>query len=219
MTPPFVLELGREFFASHQRAFVVWARTGPDDDLETLCRERGWFERPPEDGMPLILREGHFPAGPADVPSPTVVEARTDAEEYLSIVAAAYGMADAPCAIQKGVFFPVDSVLSDSATLVIVDHDGRPASGSTVVMNGGHACSLWTATAPFARDNRLGPECGRKACNVASERGARLVAAQSSQMGLAAWIKLGFDVVGSYRRFLSPPAHRLGAMHADPKGA
>ena len=64
--------------------------------------------------MPLVVRETDVPPGSDDrVPDP--ITTREQAEQYLAVVADAYGMAEAPVPLQEAIFFTPAS--SDSPNL------------------------------------------------------------------------------------------------------
>lgn len=193
----------RAFFAPRRRGFVVWARTSADDDLTALCRGAGFHERPPAVGMPLVVRERPLePAGPTE-PAITEIENVTAAEAYLSIVSDAYGMAGASVELQRAIFFTPTAVLDPAGVGLLLHAEGRPAAGAMALLHDTLACVLWVATSPWARGRGLGPAAMRAITDAAFHRGSTLVVAQSSQMGLPHWTRLGFSQVGHYHRFLA----------------
>jgi ribosomal protein S18 acetylase RimI-like enzyme len=200
----------QEFFAPRHRGFIVWTRTDADHDLIESCRARGWYERPPADGMPLIACVRDV-GGEIDE---RIVWARTPAHarEYLSVLAEAYEIPDAPQPMLEAIFLSPAALLAPQAIVALLCHEGRPAAGATVLLGHGVACLMWTATAPWARGNGFGPTCLRAVTHAAFERGARLAVGQSSQMGLRHWTALGFEVVSTYRRFLAPPPRCLSTF-------
>jgi len=190
------------FFAPKHRGFVVWTRSEADDDLADYAQSHGWFERPPEAGMPLVVRDRDIENGGGQR-VPEAITTTSQAERYLAVVAAAYGMEGAPPSLLQAIFFTPRSALADGAIAVLLEHEGREAAGAMAVIGDGVACALWAATAPWARGGGLGPVCMRAVTHAAFASGARLVFAQSSQMGLPHWRRLGFERIGTYRRFLA----------------
>jgi hypothetical protein len=199
----------RAFFAPRRRSFILWARDGPDEDLIALARARGWFERPPAEGMPLLLRDADVAEHPDD-PVPQPIGSAERAARYLEVVADAYGQAEAPESLQEAIFFSAEAALADEAVALLLDLEGRPAAGAMAVVHDEVACVLWVATANWARGHGLGPVCMRAVTRAAFARGATLVVAQSSQQGLPHWLELGFEHAGDYRRFLVPGARPPG---------
>jgi hypothetical protein len=199
-----LLERSREFFAPRRRGYIVWAR---DDDTDIIehCRAAGWHERPPVEGMPIIFLDRPLPPRESDH-QVRRVSTEADAETYLRVLAESYGMQDAPAAILHAVFCSPAAVLGEGAAAVLIDIDGATAACGLSVTLGDLACVMWTATSPWARGRGLGPVCLTATTNACFEAGARYIYGQSSQMGVPQWRKLGYDVIGSYHRFLAPPA-------------
>jgi GNAT superfamily N-acetyltransferase len=201
--PEVVIERGRGFFSPRRRGFVVWARGGADDDLTARCRAAGLHERPPAIGMPLVIRESPLEPGEAAEHVSTEITTETAAEDYLSILGDAYGMADAPAALRRAIFFTPAAVLHPAAVGLLLHADGRAAAGAMAVLTDDVACVLWVATSQWARGRGLGTASMRAITEAAFGRGATLIVAQSSQMGLPHWTRLGFSEVGHYHRFLA----------------
>jgi len=202
MAAPEAIALAQAFFTPRRRGFVVWARSGVDDDLVRCSRERGWFERPPAQGMPLMVCDAN-PEGGHDERALETITTPEQADHYLGVVADAYGMSQAPPPLLQALFFTPGAVLADGAIAVLLEDGGRPAAGAMAVIRDQLACVLWAATSPWARGRGLGPTCMRAITRAAFDRGAGLVVAQSSQIGLAHWTRLGFELIGTYRRFLA----------------
>jgi hypothetical protein len=204
--PETAVARARAFFVPLRRNFTVWTRVDADQDLIELCQASGWDERPPSEGMPIIVLRSAPGAGPEGTPEATEIVTRDDADAYVTIVADAYGMADAPVSLQRAIFFSPESVLAEDAIGMLVRSEGRPAAGTMVVRRRGVACHMWTGTATWARGRGAGPASARATVNAAFAAGDRLVVAQSSQMGLRHWLAMGYEVIGSYRRFMAPAA-------------
>jgi hypothetical protein len=198
-----VLERGREFFRPRRRGFVIWTRTGADDDLAGLCRASGFHERPPREGMPIVARTNRLAHDAVSDVARTEIDSPEAANDYLAIVADAYGMSEAPVELQQAIFFTPAAVLAPTAVGLLLQAEGRPATGAMAILADGVACVLWVATSHWARGRGLGRAGMWAITEAAFSRGATLVVAQSSQMGLPHWTGLGFDLIGHYHRFLA----------------
>jgi hypothetical protein len=208
VSPASTLEAARSFFAPRRRGYAVWIRDHADADLALAVREKGFFPRPPAEGMPgMVLSK--MPAEPPVVPDGARIERIVDvdaAHRYLLVVGEAYGMDGAPLELLAGVFFEPASALADNATAVLATLDGRPAAGAMSIHIEGVAGLYWAATVPWARGRGLGAACATLATRGGFELGARMAALQASQMGTEMWRALGFVEVTRYQRFLAPPA-------------
>jgi GNAT superfamily N-acetyltransferase len=204
-----VLARARNFFAPRRRGFVLWTRADADSDLIERCRTQSWHERPPVEGMPIIRIDRAQLRPPADAPpdAPPVDEVRTeaDAQEYLRVLADAYGVGEVPSEILDAIFCSPAAMLGAQSTALVTRVDGRAVAGSMVVTIGGLSCSLYTATVPAARRTGLGTVCLMAALRAVFDAGIEVVYAQSSQMGLKRWLEIGFEEIGHYHRFLVPP--------------
>ena len=84
------LREAREFFAARRRGFVVWTLDGADAELERLCRASGWTQRPPLEGMPILVCEGPLARQRDGGPAVKRIVTDADADAYLGLVALAY---------------------------------------------------------------------------------------------------------------------------------
>jgi ribosomal protein S18 acetylase RimI-like enzyme len=201
------LASARSFFSGARRSYAFWTREGADDDLADAVRAAGWFERPPADGMPAMVldepgEEGAAPRGVRIVP---VADLRAG-EDYLMVVARAYGLEGIDTPTAAAMFFDPACLLVPDAAAFVAYLGKTAVAGAMTVAGGGAAGIYWAATLPEARGRRLGELCARRAVCAGFELGGGLVALQSSQMGRSLWQRLGFREVGRYRRYLSPGA-------------
>jgi GNAT superfamily N-acetyltransferase len=198
------LARGREFFRGRRRGYAVWIRPAGDEELDAAARAAGYQQRPPVEGNALTMID-HTTGPPRRPEILEPIATQAQAEEYLEVIADAYGMAGAPRSLLEAVFFAPAAVLPDNVGSVIARVDGQAVAGATAIMSGDVIGILWVATRPALRGNGYGPECMRHIVDWGFERGARLAFAQSSQMGTPRWLKLGFEVAGYYRRHIAPP--------------
>jgi ribosomal protein S18 acetylase RimI-like enzyme len=201
------LALARDFFAGTRRSYAFWTREGADDDIARAVREAGWFERPPADGMPAMVLDE--PPAQRPVPRGVRLERISDrraGEDYLMVVARAYGLEGIEPRTAAAMFFDPACLLAPGAAAFAAYLGDTAVAGAMTVAGGGRGGVYWAAALPAARGRGLADLCARHAVAAGFELGEGIVSLQSSQMGLPLWRRLGFREVGRYRRYLSPGA-------------
>lgn len=200
------------FFAARRSGYVLWVRAHGDHDLERAARSASLheLERLPQLAMTEM---------PDDLPPPDGVELRraSDArtrEDYLALVANAWGMAQLPRDVAAQVFFDPESLAERSVAAFVAYFDGRPISAAMTHVSHGVALACQGATirrpAPGQRLPLPGPRglaasCLCEALKLStSELGAGLSLGQTSRLGAPTWIDLGYREISSYARFLVP---------------
>lgn len=217
-----VLERAGDFFGARRRGFALWAREHADRDLEQAATAAGLraLERIPE----LVMHEL-----PAYLPPPEGVQLRRadDArtrEDYLQLVAAAWGMADMPREVAARVFFDPDSLDVPNVAAFVAYYDGLPLSAAMTHVSHGVALGCQAATIRRPKKGQRLPRPGRpgqarglaESCLWAAlelsfaELGAELSLCQTSNLGAPVWLALGYRPFTSYARYVVPggPAGR-----------
>ena len=210
------LALANAFFGDRKSGFALWAREHGDDDLEAAAVSAGLreLERLPE----LVLDEL-----PAYVPPPDGVEIRPAAdaqtrEDYLAVVADAWGMGDMPRDVAARVFFDPDSLDEPNVAAFVAYYDGRPLSAAMTLVAHGAALGCQAATirrpkrgqrlppaAPPGERRGLAESCLWEALARSFDGlGARLSLCQTSVLGAPVWQGLGYRPFTSYARYLVP---------------
>jgi hypothetical protein len=216
LTPDQVMGLADRFFAARKSGYALWAREHGDDDLESAAVAAGAheLERLPE----LVLEDL-----PAYVPPPDGVEIRRAVgaqarEDYLGLVADAWGMGAMPRDVAAKVFFDPDSLAEDNVAAFVAYYDGLPLSAAMTLVS--HEVALGCQAATIRRPKkgqrlpRSGPPGERRglaeSCLWAAlqlsydELGARLSLCQTSGLGAPVWLGLGYRPFTSYARYLMP---------------
>jgi len=201
-----VFAAAESFFGPRRRGFAVWVRGDGDADLETTARSRGLWQRPPPEGNPGVAIDHP----PADEPPPAGVEVRridtdTGRRDYLSVVAAGYGLGALGLPLAEAVLFSLASLRSPSVDVFVAYRDGAPVAGTMVYLAAGTAGLYWVATVPAERGRRLGSATFRSAWAAGFANGATCAVAQASVLGAPIYLGLGFRVVTRYRRYLAAP--------------
>ncbi|HLJ02685.1 MAG TPA: hypothetical protein VKT31_04550 [Solirubrobacteraceae bacterium] len=216
-----VARAGR-FFGARKSGYALWAREHGDEDLEAVAAsaELQELERIPE----LVMYEvPAYVAPPEGVEIRRAADARTR-EDYLALVADAWGMGSMPRETAARVFFDPDSLDEPSVAAFVAYYDEMPLSAAMTHVSHGVALGCQAATLrrpkPGQRLPKPGPPGERRglaqSCLCAAleisfaELGARLSLCQTSNAGAPVWLGLGYEPFTSYGRYLMPvrPAAR-----------
>ena len=212
-----LLEESARFFAKRPRRYAVWVREHADQDLDRLVNERGYTALDP---VPELWMDELSP----ELPLPDGVELRpaTDAQtqqDYLQVVASAWGMGALPHALASQIFFDPESLNVPNVAAFVAYFDGLPLSGAMSFVTHGVALGCQAATVrrvpkghrlpdPGPRNERRGlaDGCLWEALKVSFERlGARGSVCQTSISGAPVWQRLGYRRFTSYGRYLAQP--------------
>lgn len=212
------LRRGNEFFGARKSGFALWARGHGDGDLEAAAVSGGLheLERLPE----LVLEQLpiHLPP-PAGVELRRALDAQTR-EDYLAIVADAWGMGSMPRDVAARVFFDPDSLAVPNVAAFVAYYDEQPLSAAMTLVTHGVALGCQAATirrpkpgqrlpppAPAGERRGLAESCLWEALELSFEElGARLSLCQTSNLGAPVWLGLGYEPFTSYARYLVPLA-------------
>jgi hypothetical protein len=194
----------------------MWAREHGDGDLERAAEQAGLHEL---ERLPQLVLEWL----PDYLPPPGGVEIRraTDArtrEDYLSLVADAWGMASMPREVAAKVFFDPDSLDVPNVAAFVAYYEDKPLSAAMTFVAHEVALGCQAATIrrpkPGQRLPRAGPpgECRglAQSCLWAAlrvsygELGAQLSLCQTSSLGAPVWLGLGYRPFTAYARYLIP---------------
>jgi hypothetical protein len=212
-----VLERAEDFFVrllGRRTGYALWVRGHADAELEAMATEAQLpeLERLPE----LVLDEL-----PPEVPPPDGVEIRPALDEqtrndYLQVVADAWGMGSMPLDMAARVFFDPQSVDVPNVSAFVAYYDDLPLSGAMTFVT--HQVALGCQAATIRRPKRgqrlpppgppeqrrgLAESCLWAALKVSFEElGARWSLCQTSSLGEPAWRQLGYQPLTSYARYL-----------------
>lgn len=210
-----VLRRANEFFSARKSSYALWAREHGDADLERAAIEAGLreLERLPE--MKLLEL-------PEYLPPPEGVELRRASdhqtrEDYLALVANAWGMEEMPRDVAAKVFFDPDSLDLPNVAAFVAYYDEMPISAAMTHVT--HEVALGCQGATIRRPKRgqrlprsgvrgetrgLAESCLWAALELSfGELGARLSLGQTSKLGAPVWRDLGYTIFTSYARYLA----------------
>ena len=206
------------FFAARRSGYVLWVREHGDAELAAGARRDGLAEldRLPELWMDRL--PGYLPP-PDGVELRPVSEAATR-EDYLRIVAEAWGMGTMPRDVSAKVFFDPESLAVDNVAAFVAYYEGWPLSAAMTYVDGEVALGCQAATIrrpkpgqPLPRPGRTGEYRGlAESCLWAAlevsfrDRGATISLCQTSQLGAPVWQAFGYEPFTSYGRYLVPVA-------------
>jgi hypothetical protein len=220
-----VLQRANRFFGERKSGYALWAREHGDAGLEAAAVEAGFgeLERLPE----MVLRDL-----PAYLPPPEGVEIRRASDEqaredYLALVANAWGVAEMPRDVAAKVFFDPDSLAVPNVVAFVAYYDGMAISAAMTHVSHEVALGCQAATIRRPQPGQRLPLPGRRgearglaesclwsALEVSfGELGATLSLGQTSKLGAPVWEDLGYTFFTSYARYLAPirPAGTPGA--------
>jgi hypothetical protein len=207
-----------QFFGARRMSFALWVREHGDGDLERSATQAALrqLERLPE----LELAEL-----PPYIPPPAGVQLRRardrqTREDYLALVADAWGMGAMPREVAARVFFDPDSLDVENVAAFVAYYDGRPLSAAMTHVSHGVALGCQAATlrrpkkgqnlprpGPPGQTRGLAESCLWAALELSfSQLGARLSLCQTSNLGAPVWQALGYRPFTSYARYVVPLA-------------
>jgi hypothetical protein len=216
LAPDEVFSRAERFFTMQRRSYAVWTREHGDAELEQACVAAGFreLERLPE----MLLA-----APPRYLPPPDGVEIRPASdiqtrEDYLRLVANAWGMTDLPRDVAAQLFFEPDSLMAPNVAAFVAYYDGNAISAAMTHVSHGIALGCQAATirrpargqqlpkSPVPGETRgLAQSCLCAALELSfSELGAEYSLAQTSGLGQHGWMDLGYEPFSSYGRYLVP---------------
>jgi hypothetical protein len=215
-----VMARAAAFFGARRSSYALWVRDHGDPDLERAAQSAGLHEL---ERLPEIVLDQL----PDYLPPPEGVELRRAGDErtredYLALVANAWGMAQMPRDVAARVFFDPASLDVPHVAAFVAYYDGAPVSAAMTMVSHGVALACQGATirrpAPGQRLPRPGPpgqtrglaaSCLWAALELSfRELGATISLGQTSRLGAPAWLDLGYRPVTSYSRYLVPMVSR-----------
>jgi hypothetical protein len=211
-----LLDRADRFFGPRRRGYALWVREHGDQDLEELAVARDLHEL---ERLPQLVLD-HLPdfvPPPDGVKIVRALDERTR-EDYLRVVADAWGMGDLPSRVAAQVFFDPDSLDLPSVAAYVAYYDDKPlaAAMTLVAYSVALGCQAGAIRRP-APGQRLPPpgppgerrglaeSCLWAALEFSMEHlGATLSLCQTSSQGAPVWFGLGYEQFTSYGRYLLP---------------
>lgn len=228
LSPQDVMRRAEDFFGPRKCGYALWAREHGDGDLESASGQAGLHEL---ERLPELVLE----ALPDYLPPPEGVEIRRaldsrTREDYLDLVADAWGMASMPREVAAKVFFDPDSLDAPNVAAFVAYYDDMPLSAAMTLVTHGVALGCQAATIrrpkPGQRLPRSGPvgehrglaqSCLWSALELSYDvLGARLSLCQTSGLGAPVWLGLGYRPFTAYARYLMPARPPRGAAPGPP---
>jgi hypothetical protein len=211
-----VLRRAGRFFGARKCGYALWARSHADADLEQVATQAGLreLERLPE--LALAGLPEHLPP-PDGVELRQAVDQRTR-EDYLVLVANAWGMAEMPRNVAAQVFFDPDSLGVANVAAFVAYYDNAPLSAAMMYVSRGVALACQGATirrpapgqrlpppSPAGVARSLAATCACEALELSFQKlGATMSLGQTSRLGAPVWEGLGYREFTTYARYLVP---------------
>lgn len=206
------------FFGARRSSYALWVREHGDAELQSSATAAGLreLERLPE--LALYELPDYLPP-PEGVQLRRALDSQTR-EDYLALVADAWGMRAMPREIAAQVFFDPDSLDVPNVAAFVAYYDGLPLSAAMTHVSHGVALGCQAATirrpqkgqqlpkpGPPGETRGLAESCLWAALELSfGELGARLSLCQTSTLGAPVWQALGYRPFTSYGRYLVPMA-------------
>jgi hypothetical protein len=200
VAPSALVDRAERFFGELGRGYCVKVRdTGDDDDLRSVCADRGLVEF----GEPVPHMVCRHRLGDPAPPDGLELRAVTDAQgivDFVTINAEAYATYGMPSDVLVDLFDRPERVVADERTFVVVVYDAdRPVATALTFVSDGVAGIQWVGTVSDARKLGLGRTVTEWATNVAFDHGATSCTLQASPMGEPIYAALGYETVYRYR--------------------
>ncbi|MEA2123974.1 MAG: hypothetical protein QOI80_756 [Solirubrobacteraceae bacterium] len=203
LDPDAVLARGRALFADRPSGFVLWCREHADGDLIAVAEELGLNEL---ERIPQLVMDAE--ALPPEKPLPEGVEVlrvgdAATQDDYLQVVAAAWGMGNLPSPIAAQLFFDPRIATAPHSVGFVAYREGQPLCGVMAIASHGSVLGTQGGTLEAARGLGLSQICLRLSLAHCIEHlGAQRCFAQGSALGYPVWIKFGYVPYSGHRRFL-----------------
>jgi ribosomal protein S18 acetylase RimI-like enzyme len=194
--------LDRAEFVFSDRRYIVWGRGHDGGDMGELVRERDFL---PMGTLPAMAVEE--PVEERNAPGVEVRRVTTESEfsDFVRVALAAYAEAGLPERVGQSLLAR-PMVAIQSSVIAVARIDGEPVAGAVSITNGvtGTGGVYWVGTTPAARRRGAADAVTRVVTNASFEHGASVVTLQASADGQPVYARMGYQVVGTYVRWLSP---------------
>jgi GNAT superfamily N-acetyltransferase len=180
-------------------------------DLERRLEARGFTEADPEYGMVLdlgswspssVATSAREVGASGDV---AVVEDVAGLDDFLAVMAGAYGWSDDGRHTAWAELYRLPTVLGDPGLRHVVVRDGSgPVACASLFTADGHAFVTNVGTIPAARDRGLGTRATLAVLDIAARQGSRMASLTASRMGRGVYARIGFEEDALLRRRISP---------------
>lgn len=203
LDPTELIARAKDFFASRNRGFAVWARAGAEEDSD-LIDAAGRAGLQPAYGMPeMALDHRAEERPPADGTNLRQVASAADAAEYWQVATGAYASIGFPPEI-FAFYESHDGLVAANSAAFLAHVDGRPAGIAMTIVSHGVAGIYWVGVTEEARSRGLGWTVTAAAVNAGFDIGAEIASLQASPMGESLYRKMGFETIFDYKLLFCP---------------
>jgi len=198
-----VLDQARDFFWTRSRGFVLFVRASQDQDLDSLCQEKGLKLL---GDAPCMVVEKPFKS--VDSPDDVRVESVTverHVRDSVSINREAYQVYGFdPQAVDLLYGEPSRLLSSANVTGYVLYRENRPVSTALTILSGNGAGIYWVGTVSAAQRSGLGTIGTKLATNAGFQHDASVVTLQASPHGEPVYARLGFKTYDRLRFYVHP---------------
>jgi GNAT superfamily N-acetyltransferase len=189
-----------DFFGARNLPFLLWVRSGGDDDLVEAGHAAGLRDAggPPLMILPVIDGIPEPPPG-LDV---RIASSPDELNDHASVVAGGFGMPIEFARVILGV-----ALLEDPDAAMAVGYiGGRPVTTALLARSGETAGVYNVATLDEHRGRGYGAAATWAVIGEGARRGCTHAVLQSSDAGYPVYARMGFMDVGRYRQLEGPPS-------------
>lgn len=207
VAPSQIIEAAEAFFEPKRRQYILWIRHHADLALSDLAQSRGFLPRGAGSGAAaMYIRTPLARAGEPDGLRLVLVEKPSQVETFADVVAQAFAgrQSPQPRAASLALFSEPRVIICPAVTAFMAYRHGVAVGGAMVIMEAGLGSLCWVSTVPDARGLGIATLLTIACTNAAFDRGASLVALQSSSMGEGVYRRIGFEEATRYQRLISP---------------
>lgn len=207
-----VKQRGRGFFGD--RHYALWVREHGDADLRAWAGRAGLRDL---GRLPQLMLD-HLPEEPQLPEGVQLRQARDPQtqDDYLGLVSSAWGMGDLSREIAAQIFFDPASLDDENVAAFVAYYEDMPLSGAMTLVTHGVALGCQGATlrklrpgqrlpppGPPGQRRGLAEICLWMALKLSFEKlGAWCSLAQTSILGAPAWLRMGYEPLTGYERWL-----------------
>jgi ribosomal protein S18 acetylase RimI-like enzyme len=193
----------KEFFASRERGFSVWARADQEEDRDLIAAAEAA-------GLQLVYSMPEMTLAerlePPQLPSGSELRKLDDpgqAPAFWRIATAAYASNGFPPEVFAG-YTNHAGLLAENVVAFLALLDGEPAAIAMTIVGHGVAGIYWVGSLERARGKGLGRAVTMAATNAGFDLGADVASLQASPMGKPIYLGLGYETAFEYQMLMSP---------------
>ena len=200
-----VLDHARDFYGTRDRGFVLFVRSGQDEDLDALCQANSLILLA---DTPCMTIDEPFQS--VDSPDGIRIEkfkGERHVRDAIAVNSEAFQlMGITPKIIGRIYGNPSRLLASRNVTGYVLYGGDKPVATASTIFSGNGAGLYWVGTVPQAQQTGLGTLCTQLATNAGFHNGASVVTLQASPYGEPVYLRLGYKAYDRLKWYLCPKA-------------